>query len=236
MHELSDHPVGHLRSRMRQQKLWMRKIHDFSDMEPEKLSFVCWVGRPERAVVVEELARHLHSPTEADMRHLKRVLRYIKGTQHAVWNLEYDPSLPLSYVYGYADSNWAGHENPKSTSGGMLLIAGMVLASWSKTQSCVALSSCEAELMALNLVATEGQLAVNLLRELDLLPVQKLVLHTDSSSCLKISLKRGCGRMRHLTVKQLWLQDAIRTGALEVEKIDGKLNPVDLLTKHHQPG
>ena len=153
----------------------------------------------------------------------------------AVFTLAYDPQAPLDYLCGFSDSNWGGLESPKSTSGGVLQIAGVTLATWAKTQTTVALSSCEAELIALNYAAAEGKLALNLIHELDLLPVQKLRVYTDSSSAMKMTFKRGCGRMRHLAVRQLWLQDETHAGTLEIVKVDGKVNVADIMTKHLLP-
>ena len=41
--------------------------------------------------------------------------------------------------------------------------------------------------------------------------------------------------MRHLAVRQLWLQDEVHAGALEIAKVDGRANVADLLTKHLMP-
>ncbi len=38
--------------------------------------------------------------------------------------------------------------------------------------------------------------------------------------------------MRHIEVNQLWLQDKVRKGDIEVEKVGGKFNIADALTKH----
>ena len=44
----------------------------------------------------------------------------------------------------------------------------MLLTAWSRTQTCIALSTCEAEILALKAVAADALLAVSLLTELDL--------------------------------------------------------------------
>ena len=43
--------------------------------------------------------------------------------------------------------------------------------------------------------------------------------------------RRGLGKMKHLQIKDLWLQKEVREGNLEVSKISGKRNPADLMTK-----
>ena len=50
--------------------------------------------------------------------------------------------------------------------------------------------------------------------------------------CLGIQTsRRGLGQVRHIEVHQLWLQDKIAKGEMGIEKIDGKTNPADALTK-----
>ena len=45
--------------------------------------------------------------------------------------------------------------------------------------------------------------------------------------------RTGTGRVKHLDIKYLWIQGAIRDGKLSVEKIDTSLNTADLGTKYH---
>eukprot|EP00973_Karenia_brevis_P043662 6048905-Karenia_brevis.AAC.1 len=37
--------------------------------------------------------------------------------------------------------------------------------------------------------------------------------------------------MRHLEIRDLWLQKEVREGRLEIEKLNGKENSADLMTK-----
>ena len=37
--------------------------------------------------------------------------------------------------------------------------------------------------------------------------------------------------MRHIEVKDLWLQEALCRGRLQIVKVDGKANPADIFTK-----
>jgi hypothetical protein len=68
-----------------------------------------------------------------------------------------------------------------------------------------------------------------ILEEVGLHPV--LHLFTDSASALKVTARRGAGRMRHLRVKELWLQEAVRECRLKVFYVPGQSNVADVLTK-----
>ena len=55
---------------------------------------------------------------------------------------------------------------------------------------------------------------------------------TDASAALGIVRRRGLGRIRHLDVTDLWLQEQVRNKELEILKVAGAENMADLLTKN----
>ena len=59
-----------------------------------------------------------------------------------------------------------------------------------------------------------------------------LIVSTDSSSAKSFASKRGLGKMRHIEVKDLWLQEAVCRGRIKLFKVLGTKNPADLFTKY----
>lgn len=57
-------------------------------------------------------------------------------------------------------------------------------------------------------------------------------VHTDASAAVGIVRKSGLGKLRHLTVRYLWLQDQVAAGNMALHKVRGLVNPADLVTKH----
>ena len=57
------------------------------------------------------------------------------------------------------------------------------------------------------------------------------MLKTDSEAAKSFVSRRGLGRMRHIEVRDLWLQEEVRKGAVIVKKVAGLENPADLMTK-----
>ena len=47
----------------------------------------------------------------------------------------------------------------------------------------------------------------------------------DSSAAIGISSRKGHGRVRHLEVRELWHQEQVRAGRIQVQKVCGKHNP-----------
>ena len=60
---------------------------------------------------------------------------------------------------------------------------------------------------------------------------RRIWLKTDASVAKSISARRGIGKVRHIEVNQLWLQESVSRGDVEIEKVPGKLNRADVLTK-----
>ena len=85
-----------------------------------------------------------------------------------------------------------------------------MLKHWSTTQKAITLSSGEAELGGLVKAAAEGIGLQSLAQDLGIaLPLQ---LFADSSAALGICRRTGVGRVRHLAVGQLWVQERLREG------------------------
>ena len=106
------------------------------------------------------------------------------------------------------------------------------LKTWSATQGAVALSSAEAEFYAMVDGVLRAKWAVTVARKLGCgIDGGELVLGTDSSAAKSFVSRRGLGKMRHLEVRDLWLQEEVLKGCVKVEKIPGESNPADLMTK-----
>ena len=99
---------------------------------------------------------------------------------------------------------------------------------WCKLQARIALSSCEAELNSTLKGAIEGLNIQRLANAFGDWP--KLELRTDASAARGVILRQGVGKVRHLHVKQLGIQEAVAEGELEVIKIPRAQNCSDALT------
>ena len=111
-----------------------------------------------------------------------------------------------------------------------MIIGKHLLRSWSSTQPSIAMSSAEAEYYALVEGATRSLGLQSMMRELGLR--KNIFVQTDSSAAKSFASQRGLGRMRHIEVKDLWLQEAICRSRLKVVKIRGEENPADVFTKY----
>jgi len=60
----------------------------------------------------------------------------------------------------------------------------------------------------------------------------KVRIMVDSSAAIQMARRSGLGRVRHMAVALLWLQDAVRRGDVEIAKCRGTENPSDIGTKY----
>ena len=102
--------------------------------------------RPDISFAVGAVSQYSSNPGELHWRAVKRIFRYLKGT--VGHSLEYKRSDKI--VHGYSDADWAGNiDNRRSTTGYAFLMNGGAVSWASKQQPTVALSTTEAEYMAL---------------------------------------------------------------------------------------
>ena len=101
---------------------------------------------------------------------------------------------------------------------------------WSKTQSTVALSSGEAELTGICNGASIGLGLQAVAKDLGL--KWELCVHSDATAAIGICRRKGLGKIRHLAVADLWIQDKVKAKDFLLKKVLGADNPADMMTKH----
>ena len=59
-----------------------------------------------------------------------------------------------------------------------------------------------------------------------------LILRTDATAAMGMARRLGIGKIRHLDTSLLWVQQQVRNGTVQLEKVLGTENPGDALTNH----
>ena len=111
----------------------------------------------------------------------------------------------------------------------MIKIGEHFIKGWSKTQASVTLSSAEAELVAMCKLAAEmiglGSLAMDLGNDM------KVTMYADSSAAIAIAKRKGAGKLRHINIGLLWIQEKTEAEEIVIKKVKGVSNPSDMMTK-----
>ena len=101
---------------------------------------------------------------------------------------------------------------------------------WASTQSLISISSGEAEYYGCVRAASHGLGVQSMLGDLGITE-KRLRVKTDASVAKSLAARRGLGGIRHIEVNQLWLQEKVNNGTIEIEKVKGEINRADVLTK-----
>ena len=190
------------------------------------------VDRPSLQYAASELAEGMSKPLEIHWLRLKRIGKYIAKYPVEKWHFEYQEAPKV--LEGFSDSDWATNRwNRRSVSSTFQRFGKRLIDSCCGRQSLIALSSGEAEFYAMVKTAAEGKLTKAILEHFGW-EVKHRVL-SDSSAARSIAQRVGCGKVQHLSLKQMWLQQAVREKELEIGKVDTLLNLADLGTKALEP-
>ena len=195
------------------------------------LMYLMVCTRPDIAHAVGLVSRYMANPGSMHWEAVKWILRYLQGTSDV--GLLFDAHCDgARSVIGYVDSDYGGDlDQRKSTSGYTFTFAGGCVSWRSTKQKCTSQSSTEAEYVAAAEATKEAIWLNNLVKDLGIL--QPFVdLHCDSNSALHIAANRMThGRVKHIDIRYHFIRQAVADKQIELIKIDGKLNPADMLTK-----
>ena len=165
------------------------------------------------------------------MEAVKTILRYLNTTKDR--GIVYGGGT-LDIV-GYSDSDWAGDKDSrKSTSGFVFMLNGGPISWCSKRQSTVALSSTEAEYMALTLACKEASWLRLLLSELGILiqtdtfaqiRVNKndesaIALKGDNQSAIALANNSVLhSRTKHIDIQHHYIRDEVTSGRIDLSYV-----------------
>ncbi|CAI7756078.1 unnamed protein product [Closterium sp. NIES-53] len=197
------------------------------------LLFAAVTCRPDLSYSASQLATYLKRPEVEHMTELDRALHYLVST----------PTIGLTYyknrtttpkLIGYVDADHAGDpNNRRSRTGYIYRLEPIGLISWqSSTQELIALSSAEAEYIALCLATKEGLYLRELLEEAKLAQIPSFSLFCDNQSAIRIANKNGfANRTKHIGLRYFFVKDEIEKGRLELSYCPTSEMAADYLTK-----
>ena len=161
---------------------------------------------------------------------MKRIMRYLQGTFN--FGLLYNRCGSKKFV-GFSDADWAGDlDDRKSTSGHLFQISGGAVTWRSKKQTCVALSTAEAEYMALASSVQEAIWMRQLTDELGNGPTEATTIFEDNQSAIcDTKNPQFHGRAKHIGIKYHFIREQVSSGTVKLEYCPTKEMIADMLTK-----
>lgn len=150
------------------------------------LIYLMTCTRPDICYAVTKLSQNLSSPTKSDLNRSKFTLKYLKGTMD--YGLKFRKSDNIELI-GYCDSDWGGSNDRKSLSGYCFTLGNnSPLLSWKcKKQNTVALSTCEAEYIALTYAIQEANFLQQLLSDMQCVSVKPVNIYVDNQGAIELT-------------------------------------------------
>lgn len=198
------------------------------------LIYVMTCTRPDLSWIVSKLSQYLSQPKQQHMIAAKHVMRYLKGTIDN--ELCYKKSAESLHLVAYSDADWAQNlSDRRSTTGYCISLTekGPAVSWKSKKQPTVALSTCEAEYMALAATTQECLYLVQLLDGMDrtckYVPVK---VFEDNQGAIALS-KNPVNRQRckHIDVRFHFVRCALSDGKINIEYCPTADMVADIMTK-----
>lgn len=194
------------------------------------LLYIAVNTRPDIAISTSILGRRVTKPTTADWNEAKRVLRYLKGTENYELHLGGGDNLQVEC---FVDADWAGEvDNRKSNTGYIFKFGGGLVGWGSRKQTCVSLSSTEAEYIALAECLQELQWVRRLVDDLGEQLALPIVVNEDNQSCIAlVAADRISRKSKHIDTKYCFVKDLASAGIVSIRYCPTEQMEADLLTK-----
>jgi hypothetical protein len=189
--------------------------------------------RPDLSYSLGTVAKFASSPGAAHWAAVKRILRYLQGTTGV--GLQYGGPSASLVLEGFCDSDFAADPaDRRSLSGHVMMLGGGAISWMSKKQKgTTALSTAEAEYLAVGAAVQEIIWLRRLLADLCEVQPGPTVLHVDNQAAIQISNSSSIGhnRQKHIDIKHHFVKDVIADGVVTLQYVDTRNNLADPFTK-----
>ena len=198
-----------------------------------KLLYLANCTRPDIAAATSHLSRFMSKPTQLHWVQAKRVLRYLSGTKDLC--LTYSGDVSTDPIF-WQDASYAdGHERKSRTGLVAMMCGGAVL--WAvRLQPTTALSTVEAEYMALAAAAQECGFLRQLLMSLGIVLNSPTRMYEDNMGCISLANNSmTTGKTKHIDIRYHFIRDMVKSGVIQLVWCRTEDMVADALTKFSLP-
>lgn len=188
--------------------------------------------RPDLAYAVGYLSRFMEKPATDHLAAAKHLLRYVAGT--VGWGCWYGRKQSnIVQLTGYCDSDMGGDVDDRKSTIGVVFALGENIITWqSQKQKVVALSSCEAEYIAVTTAACQGIWLARLILEITGDEKKCVVLKVDNKSAISLCKNPLLNdRSKHIDTRFHFIRGYVEKKEIEVEYVRTEEQVADILTK-----
>lgn len=194
------------------------------------LIFLAQVSRPDIQFAVSSVSRFNSNPGVSHWKAVKRIFRYLKGSIDKKW--AYDRNNTNPTLTGYCDADFGSDpKDRRSVTGYIFLLQNGAVSRNSKKQPTVALSTTEAEYMAMSSATQEAMWIRSLHGELfgKKLPY---TIHCDNKGAIHLANTTAHhSRTKHIDIRHHFVRDHVTNGNVKFSYINTTEMIADFLTK-----
>lgn len=183
----------------------------YNDNKPYKeaigcLLYLAQVTRPDIVFAVNKLSRFCNNPGKEHWLGVKRVLKYLQGTKDLKLCFKKEESNDIT---GYCDADWAGDPGDRKSYTGYTFLFQRGSVAWNSCkQQTVALSTAEAEYMAMAAATQEALWLRQLQVELEQVGDSVLCMYCDNQSAIKLACN-DCYKTKHIDIRLHFIRENI---------------------------
>ena len=197
------------------------------------LGSVMWgqlATRPDLSFAVSLLSRFQANPGIDHWKSLLHVIGYVKNTMD--YGLTYSGNANLTPV-AYVDADYGGcRDMRRSTSGYVFMMAGGAVTWSSKRQPTVALSTVEAEYVAMSRCAQQMIWMQTWLDEVEIIYTTPGIIKGDSRGAIALAkTTKDHGKVKHIDIRHHYLRELVKSNLINFEQISSSDNIADIFTK-----
>eukprot|EP00253_Pinus_taeda_P028674 PITA_28674 len=180
--------------------------------------------------VVGRVGRFQANSKETHLQAVKRIFKYLQGTQN--YGLWYPRDTDLT-LHAYLDADWAGSmDDRKSTSGGAFFMGSKLVPWFNKKQSSIALSTSEAEYVAPASCYTKLLWMMQTFQDIQITCTRPISIFCDNTRAISISKNPVMhSKTKHIPIKYHFLREQLLEQKVKLEYVPSKEQVADILNK-----
>jgi hypothetical protein len=196
------------------------------------LMYLACATRPDISHAVGEVARYVSNPGLPHWKAVTQIFSYLKCTSDYALHFDGTKTGYGDQIVGYSDADWGGDLDTRRSKTGYIVIMFGGVVSWrSKLQTCVSLSTLEAELVAANEAGRELLHTRGLVKDLGYTQ-RTTTLFEDNQPCIATTKDPIINdRVKLIDIKYHWIRKEVADGSLQLIYCKTADMVADILTK-----
>jgi hypothetical protein len=195
------------------------------------LLYMTTCTRPDITYAVNILSKYIACHDKTHSHAAKVVMSYLSGTKDQGITFKRTDSSRFK-LKAFTDSDWAADKDTRRSVTGYIFFLGESPISWkSKSQPTVALSSTEAEYMALASTTQEMMYLRALCLQFGVPEDLPVILGDNMSALALVSNPVHHARTKHIDIRHHYCREALEAGIIDYQYVNTLFNVADTFTK-----